>query len=132
MEITMSVSATRKITQRAFEIQAKQHKVLTDVTEKLGGKDIAPDPHDYLNIALAGCTAITLTMYAERKQIPLEDVDVIINITAEGDTNTMTRDIRLKGNLTDEQKQQLLDIANKCPIHKFLEKGAQVTSKLLD
>jgi putative redox protein len=127
----MSVTATRKVAQRAFEIEANGHKVLTDVTEKLGGKNIAPGPHESLEIALAGCTAITLTMYAERKQIPLDDVDVSIKITAEGETNTMSRDIRLIGNLTDEQKQQLLEIANKCPIHKFLEKGAHVESRLV-
>lgn len=127
----MPVGMTRQVAQRAFEIEASGHKVLTDVPEKLGGKDSAPGPHDYLEIALAGCTAITLTMYAERKNIPLEDVDVSIKITAEGDTNTMSREIRLIGNLTEEQKDQLLAIANKCPIHKFLEKGAQVHSSLV-
>ncbi len=127
----MSVETTRNIAHRAFEIQTNGHKVLTDVTEKLGGKDIAPEPHQYLEIALAACTAITLTMYAEKKQIPLEDVDVSIKITAEGETNTMSRDIRLIGNLSEEQKTQLLDIANKCPIHKFLERGAHIESRLL-
>lgn len=127
----MPVGTTRKVALRAFEIDASGHKVLTDVPEKLGGKDSAPGPHDYLEIALAGCTAITLTMYAERKNIPLEDVDVTIKITAEGESNSISRDIRLIGNLTEEQKQQLLAIANKCPIHAFLEKGAQITSSLV-
>lgn len=128
----MSVESTRKIAQRAFEIHANEHKVLVDVPPKLGGKDIAPGPHEYLEIALAGCTAITLTMYAEKKQIPLEDVDVTIKITAEGNTNSLARDIRLIGPLSDEQKQQLLAIANKCPIHQFLEKGASITTQIND
>lgn len=127
----MPVGMTRKVAQRAFEIEASGHKVLTDVPDKLGGKDSGPGPHDYLEIALAGCTAITLTMYAEKKNIPLEDVNVTIKITAEGETNTMSRDIRLIGNLTQEQKDQLLAIANKCPIHKFLEKGAHINSTLV-
>jgi putative redox protein len=128
----MSVETTRKVGQYAFEIQADGHRVLTDIPEKKGGNDVAPDPHAYLEIALAGCTAITLIMVAQRRNIPLVDVKVTIHITAEGDKNSMTRDIQLIGELSEDHKQQLLAAAEKCPIHQFLEKGATVTSQLID
>jgi putative redox protein len=126
----MAVLSSQRIEDFAFEVETEHHKVFVDVTEDLGGKDSAPSPHDYLEIALAGCTAITLQMYAKRKNIPLESTDVSIHIVTEGPENEIRRDIRLKGNLTDEQRQSLLAIAEKCPIHRFLTRGAKIESHL--
>lgn len=122
----MTIASTRFIQGNTFEIQTPGFKVLTDTQASLGGNDIAPNPHDYLEIALAGCTAMTIQMYAKRKQIPLTDVNVRIRITAEGQTNEITRDISLSGDLSQEQKDMLIAIANKCPVHKFLERGATI------
>lgn len=127
----MAVDSTKLIEGFAFEITSGDFKVRTDVTEKLGGKNSAPDPHDYLQVALAACTAITVQMYAKRKGIPLEYTDVKIEITAEGASNEIDRQLKFVGDLTEEQKQMLFNIAEKCPIHKFISAGAKINSRLV-
>ena len=127
----MSVTASKLLEGLSFEIQTEDFKVTSDVSASLGGKNSAPSPHDYLEIALAGCTAITLQMYAKRKSIPLQYADVKIKIIKEGAVNEITREIALIGDLTEEQKKSLLVIADKCPIHKFLSTGAQINTSLV-
>jgi putative redox protein len=91
-----------------------------DVSEALGGDGAGPDPHDLLDSALAACTALTVTMVAKRKQIPMEDLKVeITHVEADG-VYKLTRKLEFIGALTDEQKIYLTGIANKCPIHKAL------------
>lgn len=127
----MSVESTRILDGLAFEIQSHEFKLRVDTSEKNGGKNSAPNPHDYLEIALAGCTAITVQMYAQRKNIPLEYSDVKIKITAEGASNEILREIKFVGNLTDEDKNKLMVIAEKCPVHKLLSAGAKITSVMV-
>lgn len=103
----------------------------TDVASGIGGTDSAPSPHEYLEVALAACTALTLQMYAQRKGLKLDYADVQVRITAEGKSNEMLREIKLVGNLNDGEREQLLAIAEKCPVHKFLSAGAVVTSQLV-
>ena len=88
-------------------------------------------PQDYLLAALAGCTTITMQMYANRKGIPLKSADVKIQITKEGAENQILREIKLIGDLTEEQTQKIFEIAEKCPIHNFLERGAKIESRLI-
>lgn len=126
----MSVESTHLLNKLTFEVHSRKFTVNTDVVEKLGGDDSAPDPHQYLEIALASCTSITVMMYAKRKNIPLDDINVSIHITAEGEVNAISRGVQLIGNLTQEQKDSLIAIAEKCPIHKFLSRGAQITTTL--
>lgn len=124
----MTVQSTHRLSDLAYEIQTNDFKVIADVPTKLGGENRGPDPHEYLQISLAGCTAITLQMYAKRKNIPLDSVDVKIEITKEGAENLIRRDIRLNGDLSEEQRQSLFAIAEKCPIHSFLSRGAKIES----
>ncbi|WP_295902020.1 OsmC family protein [uncultured Bdellovibrio sp.] len=127
----MSVESSRILNGYNFEITSHDFKVLTDVPENQGGENKAPSPHDYIEIALASCTAITVQMYAKRKGIPLEYSDVKVQITSEGSAgNEIHREIRFVGNLTDEQKKNLLMIAEKCPIHKFLSAGAKIKTEM--
>lgn len=128
----MSVESTHLLNKLAFEVKTREFTVNSDVTVQLGGDNSAPDPHQYVEVALASCTAITVMMYAKRKAIPLEDINVTIHITAEGEANAISRGIKLIGNLTPEQKDSLMVIADKCPIHKFLTRGAKITSTLKD
>lgn len=128
----MSVDYTHITGKLSFEVKTRQFLINTDVTPELGGDDSAPDPHQYLEVSLASCTAITVMMYAKRKGIPLEDIDVSIKITSEGETNAISREIKFIGNLTPEQKESLMVIANKCPIHKFLSRGAVISSSMKD
>lgn len=126
----MSVDYTHITGKLSFEVKTRHFLINTDVTPQLGGDDTAPDPHQYLEVSLASCTAITVMMYAKRKGIPVEDIDVSIKITSEGETNAISREIRLIGNLTPEQKQSLMVIADKCPIHKFLSRGCVISSSM--
>ena len=114
-----------------FDITTGKFTVKVDVPETLGGKDQAPDPHRYLEVALAGCTAITVQMYAKRRNIPLEYTDVKIKILSEGAKNEILREVHFVGDLTEEQKTTLLSIAEKCPIHKLLSAGALITTKVI-
>lgn len=101
-----------------------------DEAEAIGGDNQGPNPHDLLNAALGACTAITVTMVARRKQWPLQDVRVQISYDENDATYKMVRKIELVGELSDEQKQYLLGIANKCPIHKALHKQFEIESSL--
>lgn len=129
----MSIESSKHLEGLAYDIKLPEFLIRVDVKEKLGGANSAPDPHEYLEASLAGCTAITVQMYANRKGIPLESVDVKISIVKEGsDGNEIRRDIRFYGNLTEEQKASLFAIAEKCPIHRFLERGAKIESHMMD
>lgn len=96
------------------------HQMLSDVDAGKGGGDSGPSPHEYLAAALASCTGMTLKMYASRKSWGLENAVVTVNITRVDDIERFQRDITLLGNLDAEQTARLLDIANKCPVHKAL------------
>lgn len=128
----MSIESAKHLGGLVYDFKLPEFMIRVDVKEKLGGSNTAPDPHEYLEVALAGCTAITVQMYAQRKEIPLESVDVKIAITKEGkDGNEISRTVSFKGNLTPEQKNLLLSIADKCPIHRFLSSGANIKTKEL-
>ncbi|MDP2716710.1 OsmC family protein [Rheinheimera sp.] len=104
-------------------IRINQHTVFADVAKDLGGDNSAPDPHDYYDAALAACKAITVMMYAKRKQLPLDYIDVVIerdNSREAQGVYVLNVQLKLLGSLTDEQKSQLTTIAGKCPIHKLM------------
>ncbi|WP_166836301.1 OsmC family protein [Rheinheimera pleomorphica] len=104
-------------------IRIHQHTLFADVSKDLGGDDSAPDPHDLYDAALAACKAITVMMYAKRKQLPLDYIDIDIardNSREVQGTYVLNVQLKLLGNLTDEQKSQLAAIADKCPVHKLM------------
>lgn len=95
------------------------------------GDGQGPAPHDLLDAALATCTAMTVTLVARRKQWPLEDVRVQVTHSADDQTHRMERKIELVGALSQEQRQYLLGIANKCPVHRTLHKRFEINSGLV-
>ena len=101
-------------------ITVGKHRLLTDVTAELGGEDTGPDPHDLLAAALGACTALTLKMYAQRKQMDLQDIDVRITHGQEDDAYVFTRRLQYFGNLSEAELTRLTEIAEKCPIHRML------------
>lgn len=94
--------------------------MVAGVSTSLGGDDAGPTPHQYLEAALAACTIITVKMYAQRRELPLISTHVEVSTLEESGSVTLKRKISFKGDLTDENKSKLLEIANKCPIHKLL------------
>jgi len=105
---------------------------LSDAEISKGGSGTGPSPHEYLGAALAACTSMTLKMYASRKAMSLENAIVIIDIERVDDVEKFTRDIQLIGNLSVEEKERLIEIANKCPIHKALAGQIQIKTQLVN
>lgn len=95
-------------------------------------KDFGMTPHELLEASLAACTTLTLKMYAGRKEWPLEDVVTTVKVLSEnGETNEISRVIELKGNLDPDMRARLLDIAGKCPMHKFISKKSDIKTELV-
>jgi uncharacterized OsmC-like protein len=114
------------------EIVAGGHRLLADEPKDVGGNDMGPSPYQLLNASLGACTAMTLKMYAERKAWPLDKVTVHLSHsrhhaedgahpeTGNSRVDTFKRFIALEGDLDEAQKAKLLEIAEKCPVHRTL------------
>ena len=108
-------------------VVAGEHVRIAAEPESLGGDDSGFTPFEYLNAALGACTSITLRMYADRKSWELHQVHVdVFHQRGEDGKSIFTRKIRLEGNLNTEQRARLIEIANKCPVHKTLHEGAEI------
>jgi putative redox protein len=107
-----------------------KHTWLADEPESLGGGDRGPTPVSLLLSSLGACTSVTLKMYAQRKGWPLEEVHVTLNIESGEEGSTIDRKITLQGELSDEQRERLLQIANACPVHKILTRSITIRSGL--
>lgn len=112
------------------------HQWLADEPADAGGANLGPSPMRMLLGSLGACTAITLKMYAARKQWPLSGIEVTLQLNPDGKAaasgNDITRQIQLRGDLTDEQRERLLQIANACPVHKLLTGEVHINTALSD
>ena len=104
---------------------------VSDIDEAKGGNSSGPSPHEYLGAALAACTGMTLKMYAQRKSWDLQDAIVTVDIERVNDIEKFKRSIKLVGVVDAEQSQRLLEIANKCPVHKALTGTIEINTELL-
>jgi uncharacterized OsmC-like protein len=124
------------------EAKTSQQTITIDESKEVGGDGKGPDPYDLLLSALGGCTAMTIMMYARRKGWPVEGIQVKLNHekihaqdceecdTQEGKLDQITKTIFLRGDLTQEQKERLLEIAERCPVNKTLTTECRVRGKL--
>ncbi len=110
-------------------IEVRGHKLLADEPKSFpGGNDKGLSPTDFLLSSLGSCTSMTLRLYARLKKLPLEKIIVRLDRKASGE---IIREIELIGNLTEEQRQRLFEISNKCPIHKALSNQIIINSELV-
>jgi putative redox protein len=124
------------------EITAGKHRFTSDEPTSVGGAETGPNPYDLLLAALGACTSMTIAMYARRKQWPLEHVTVRLRHsrshaqdcaaceTGDARLSVIDRRIELRGSLDADQRARLLDIANRCPVHRTLTSETTINSQL--
>ncbi len=127
----------------AQRIEVGSHVLTADEPRAVGGTDAGPTPYELLISALGACTSMTLSLYARRKHWPLEGVTVKLRHTKVhaadcencetkvGMLDRIERDIELHGDLSEEQRARLLEIASKCPVHRTLTSEVDVRTRLV-
>jgi uncharacterized OsmC-like protein len=136
--VTVSSGSSRYLE----KIAVGSHVLQADEPVDVGGNDEGPNPYELLLSALGACTAMTVRMYAERKKWPLEDVQVRLTYakvhaddcaTCESESRTIDQielEISFRGSFTEEQRNRLMEIAGKCPVHRTLTSPIRIRSRL--
>ena len=126
------------------EIRIGRHVLIADEPESVGGLDSGPGPYDFLLAGLGACTAMTIRLYADKKGWPLRRVRVALDHdkvhvqdcadceTREGKVDEITRTIALEGDLDAEQRARILEIADKCPVHRTLHSEIKIRTKSVE
>lgn len=118
-----------------LDVENGRHKLYADEPLSYGSADLGPSPFEYLCASLGSCTAITLRMYAGRKDWDIENISVTVTHSirklANGDTkHVFARVLNVTGELEEAARNRLVEIANKCPVHKMLEHGNIIETSL--
>ncbi len=118
-----------------LDVDNGRHKLYADEPLSFGSADLGPSPFEYLCASLGSCTAITLRMYAGRKNWDVENISVTVTHslrkTTDGKTqNVFSRVLNVVGELDDAARGRLVEIANKCPVHKIMEHGNLIETRL--
>jgi putative redox protein len=112
-------------------VRVGRHTLIADEPVAAGGEDAGIAPHEWILAGLGACTSMTLRLYAERKGWSLESIEVTVDGDHEGGAFVLKRIVHVRGNLTGEQRERLLDIANKCPVHKSLTGPIRIESTIV-
>jgi putative redox protein len=125
------------------QVSVGKHRLTSDEPAASGGTDQGPNPYDLLLAALGSCTSMTIAMYARNKEWRLDAVRVTLRHskihaadcadceTKEGKLDRIERDVELAGDLDDAQRARLLEIANKCPVHRTLRSEIAIATRLV-
>jgi len=123
-------------------VTTNSHEWLADEPTAMGGADLGPDPYEHLLAALGTCTSMTIRMYANHKKLPLDDVTVTLSHDRQHVTDcegcdeapkkieVISRTVTLKGDLSEENRQRLLQIADRCPVHRTLHGELEIQTQL--
>ena len=115
-----------------LDVRNGRHHLYADEPLDFGSADLGPSPFEYLCASLGSCTAITLRMYAARKDWPVTHIAVTTSHSTrpdEGggkDVNVFSRELLIEGALEEEQLGRMMEIANRCPVHRMLEHGNEI------
>ncbi|TGL86847.1 OsmC family peroxiredoxin [Leptospira congkakensis] len=113
------------------KITVRKHSLVADEPQAKEGTDLGPMPTELLASSLGACTSITVRMYADKKEYPLDSVEVHVTIDKRSaEDHKFTRIVNLSGNLTGEQRERLLAVANACPVHKLLSGKIEIQTSL--
>ena len=124
------------------KIYTQDHQIIADEPLSANGSNLGPNPYELLLAALGACTSMTMRMYATRKKLSLDNIEVTMkhdHIHAEdcsdcdaktGLVDKIEKTIKLEGNLTDAERQRILEIADMCPVHKTLHNEIQIKTQL--
>lgn len=125
------------------KMKVGRHFMTADEPKDFGGNDFGPSPYEYVSAGLSACTAMTMQMYAKRKKWDLQQVEVHTTYgkdhakdceSCEADTSkidTFKRAIKISGDLDEKQRQRLLEIADKCPVHRTLHSDTQIITRII-
>jgi putative redox protein len=131
----MATTANAHIGRNHYQvtITAGKNIVIADEGEASGGKNEGFNPYELLLASLGSCTCATVRMYADKKEMKLDEVKVDLSLERDEEKNTtnITRDIKFIGELTDEERDKLLAIANKCPVHKILSNPIAISTQMV-
>jgi|SRR5690554_3497292 len=117
-------------------LSSDHHEFIADEPTDMGGEDLGPDPFELFLSSLAACKVMTMRMYADRKEWDLESVSMELSLEVKQSDQQQTTfinvNIQLFGDLDDHQRQRILAIADKCPIHKLMQNPIVIHSNLLN
>jgi len=113
------------------EIRNGRHELTADEPLNLGGGDTGPTPDELLEAALASCTAITLRMYANRKEWPVTEINVAVYLERKDDKTIFSRNIQIEGTIEEAQKERLLQIAKAYPVSKTLSGSIDINTQIV-
>ena len=123
--------ATAHIATAHYQTKLHNHRGIAwqaDEPEEMGGSNTGPTPDELLASALATCAGITMRMYADRKQWPVETIDVTVTVERTETGTMLHKETQMTGDLTEEQRERLKMIGDKCPVHKTLLNPISISS----
>lgn len=124
-------------------IQSDDHQWVADEPSSVGGSNLGPDPYEHLLAALGACTAMTMRMYANRKKWPVENISIELDHARDHGADcsecdeehkqidVITRSISITGDLDDEQRNRIMEIADKCPVHRTMHNKLVVKTNVV-